>query len=503
METTTQAAKDELLVSTANKTPVAHVTTRLLSLVTAPANVLVVVFEYSDLPPPLFDFCFGLVKSNLLHLYLDAQDTGWSDRSKLKEMRNKEGRYVIAFKRENASSTMIPSSEYIPLESDVPIGYLYYLICMEDSFDDIDGGMHGDGKAPVIYCMELQLIPEARNTGLGATLMKIQEETGRLFQLRRSMLTVFKKNDGAMRFYKRLGYTPDLISPSMWMIRKVNAKQSVAIRALPDKRKRKRAADEQETTEQETEEPVVAALLAAADASYAMGKRLTKSTYVSACNEYIGLRVPQMRSIGTAFLADASPSSIAALLNDNRHELRFCAAEQLVAAFKKPTLCPGIDDPLAVFLENKHRFNCWDIIDTCAGTIIGGSLMKGTEELNSFLSETGSFDSAPSSESISSAITSHLPEYYASLSTSNDFWETRIAIVGLQPLIKSKLYLDHSLLLLQHQVYKRHAPNFKIMLYGKPFSDLDLVNKAIGWMLREAGRVDRAVAPIGILYGGP
>ncbi|KAI9328288.1 hypothetical protein BDR26DRAFT_874246 [Obelidium mucronatum] len=145
-------------------------------------------------------------------------------------MSDKNGRYIIAFKRASNQSdgnseapvisSVIASADYVPHVSDIPLGYLYYVCCMEDSYDDQDGGMDGDGKAPVIYCMELQLIPEARNTGLGSIFMNFHEQIGLFFGLRKSMLTVFKKNEGAMRFYKRLGYSPDNISPSMCMTEK-------------------------------------------------------------------------------------------------------------------------------------------------------------------------------------------------------------------------------------------------------------------------------------------
>ncbi|KAJ3020373.1 UNVERIFIED_CONTAM: hypothetical protein HDU68_010218 [Siphonaria sp. JEL0065] len=212
-------------------------------------NFLLVWFPFNALPKPLLAFCFNLVKSNLYNLYIDAQDTGWSDRGKMKELSDVNGRYVIAFRRPNEPSKFISHVDYIPLESDSPLGFLYYVCCMEDSYDDVDGGMNGDGKAPVIYwyaillllyvydlipnaylnSMELQLTPEARNTGLGTTLMQIQEQTGKLLSLRKSMLTVFKKNEGAMRFYKRLGYTPDNISPSMCMSEKRAGRYSYEI----------------------------------------------------------------------------------------------------------------------------------------------------------------------------------------------------------------------------------------------------------------------------------
>ncbi|KAI8618540.1 hypothetical protein BC830DRAFT_1166080, partial [Chytriomyces sp. MP71] len=135
----------------------------------SPASTVLVLFPSAALPPNLRVFAFTLVKSNLLNLYLDAQDTGWSDKTKMTELSEPDGRYLIAFNRvvpplhpsqppqqapnEQRQNTplIITHDQYMPHEHDTPIGYLYYLVCMEDSYDDQDGGMHSDGKAPVIY----------------------------------------------------------------------------------------------------------------------------------------------------------------------------------------------------------------------------------------------------------------------------------------------------------------------------------------------------------------
>ncbi|KAJ3204560.1 hypothetical protein HDU82_005755 [Entophlyctis luteolus] len=180
-------------------------------------SVTFALFPFEALPPALFSFAFNLVKSNMHSLYSSAADTGWSDKRKRKEMRDPHGRYLFAFWSDKAGpdAPVISYTEYHPQLSGIPIGFLYFVFCLESSFDDADGGMHGDGEAPVVYCMELQIIPEAQNSGLGETMMRIHEAIGKKLGLRKSMLTVFKANERAIRFYTRLGYSCDRISPSI------------------------------------------------------------------------------------------------------------------------------------------------------------------------------------------------------------------------------------------------------------------------------------------------
>ena len=77
--------------------------------------------------------------------------------------------------------------------------------------------------------MELQLSIHVRGHGLGQRMMQIMESAGRSVGMQRSMLTVFKSNQEAFRFYKRIGYDIDAISPSRTMSEKRAARMSYEI----------------------------------------------------------------------------------------------------------------------------------------------------------------------------------------------------------------------------------------------------------------------------------
>lgn len=65
----------------------------------------------------------------------------------------------------------------------------------------------------VLYLYELQLHVQHRGTGLGAAIMRIVSGLATMIRMRKVCLTVFKDNVGAVRFYERLGWTKDMISP--------------------------------------------------------------------------------------------------------------------------------------------------------------------------------------------------------------------------------------------------------------------------------------------------
>lgn len=81
-----------------------------------------------------------------------------------------------------------------------------------------------DGKE-VVYCYEIHLSPTARGRGIGKLLMGRMESVGRAVGLEKAMLTVFKSNGIAVRFYERLGYGVDEYSPGPRRLRNGTVKE--------------------------------------------------------------------------------------------------------------------------------------------------------------------------------------------------------------------------------------------------------------------------------------
>ncbi|KAG6548942.1 hypothetical protein Mapa_009710 [Marchantia paleacea] len=74
-----------------------------------------------------------------------------------------------------------------------------------------------DHDVPVLYVYELQLESCVQRKGLGKFLMQFCELIGRKNQMKGVMLTVQKKNIGAMNFYtSKLRYSISAVSPSKW-----------------------------------------------------------------------------------------------------------------------------------------------------------------------------------------------------------------------------------------------------------------------------------------------
>lgn len=127
--------------------------------------------------------CFDLIASTSASTYA-ASSTGWHPRKKRKEMRLPDLRYFLVKRT--------PDSP--------PEGFLSFMLTYED------------GKE-VTYVYEVHFVTTLRQGGLGKLLMYLVEEVGRKVGVEKTMLTAFMANEGARRFYERLGYDVDEFSP--------------------------------------------------------------------------------------------------------------------------------------------------------------------------------------------------------------------------------------------------------------------------------------------------
>lgn len=156
---------------------------------------------------------------------------------------------------------------------------------------------------------------------------------------------------------------------------------------------------------------------------------------------FLGVVVPKIRKIaGKHRSVDADV--LHRLLMSEYHEVRMCAL--LIMVLK----CAGADDEkrkelLDFYLSHAERINNWDLVDLSAPTIVGEYLLDKPRDLLYRLAE------------------SHL------------LWENRIAIVSTIALIRNN-ELDDTYSLALKMMDHRH----------------DLMRKATGWMLREAGKRD-------------
>ena len=134
------------------------------------------------------DACFALLEANMRAHY-EASDWGWDEREKRGDLAAADARFLVA---EDASGAVA--------------GFVHFRFEPDD--DD-------EPKRAALYVREIQVAASARGKGLGKRLMSLLHIVAAGLDLDCVMLTVFKANAGAKRFYlDKLKYAVDADDPA-------------------------------------------------------------------------------------------------------------------------------------------------------------------------------------------------------------------------------------------------------------------------------------------------
>ncbi len=156
---------------------------------------------------------------------------------------------------------------------------------------------------------------------------------------------------------------------------------------------------------------------------------------------FLGVNMPTIRRISKDFIT-LSNSEIEKLLESPIHECRMLALIIMVNQFKKASELER-KKLFNLYLANTSKINNWDLVDVSCRDIVGEYLLdKDRQRLYQ-------------------------------LAKSKNLWERRIAIVSTWYFIKHNQLED----------------TFKISIILIDDKH-DLIHKAVGWMLREAGKKD-------------
>lgn len=160
-------------------------------------------------------------------------------------------------------------------------------------------------------------------------------------------------------------------------------------------------------------------------------------------DQFIGVRAPDLRRLAKELKATPVDECLQ-LLQSPIHEDRSLALLILVSAFTKGDAVTK-QKIYNAYLAHTHFINGWDLVDVSAPHIVGAYLQNKSRK----------------------------PLY--KLVKSSSLWERRIAIIATQYFIR------------QHDFAET------LQIAARLLSDQhDLIHKAVGWMLREAGNRDLA-----------
>ena len=159
-------------------------------------------------------------------------------------------------------------------------------------------------------------------------------------------------------------------------------------------------------------------------------------------DKFLGVTVPESRIVAKQNL-NLNLNEIKKLLYSEFHEERLVALLILVEKYRKE---PKVEKSKIVkfYLANASKVNNWDLVDLTAHQILGDYILNHEPKLIKILYK---------------------------LVRSGNLWERRIAIVSTFAFIRANKFKE----------------TFKIaelLMHDKH----DLIHKAVGWMLREAGK---------------
>jgi len=161
-------------------------------------------------------------------------------------------------------------------------------------------------------------------------------------------------------------------------------------------------------------------------------------------DRFLGLTVPQQRQVAKKHTA-LPLKEIQKLLESKIHEHRLTALFILIHQYQKGDnhLKKTIYD---FYFKNTNNINNWDLVDISAPKIVGDYLLNKTPKR----------------------------KILYQLAHSSNLWERRIAIISTFTFIRGEEFKD-ALAIAKILVNDNH----------------DLIHKAVGWMLREIGKIDQ------------
>lgn len=159
---------------------------------------------------------------------------------------------------------------------------------------------------------------------------------------------------------------------------------------------------------------------------------------------FLGITVPQQREVAKQY-ADLPLSDLQQLLKSKIHEHRLTTLLILVEKFKLAAAI-GEKEIVDFYLRNNAHVNNWDLVDLSADKILG-SYIAGKDK-----------------------------SILYKLAKSDNLWQRRIAIIATFAFIRRNEFND--------------ALRISQLLLN---DDHDLIQKAVGWMLREIGKRNQAV----------
>ncbi|KAJ3196510.1 hypothetical protein HK101_008693 [Irineochytrium annulatum] len=229
-----------------------------------------------------------------------------------------------------------------------------------------------------------------------------------------------------------------------------------------------------------TTERILQALQALASKDYAKKVERFFNRKYCAKDVFIGVRVPQFRSI----LPDFTPTvaDLDVLLKDDRHEVRHTAILFLV---KRYEVEDSREEAVNCYISALARVNNWDLVDSSAHKILGPWLLEKHEpELAAIEALALDLSDDPMPDTTFDS----MPPWFKRIVTSNDLWEQRISIVLCLALHATHPTFVHTVCL--WHIRRLHA-RLPITLEGEAFDDPDLLHKAVGWILREAAKKNK------------
>ncbi|MEJ5262942.1 MAG: DNA alkylation repair protein [Ignavibacterium sp.] len=159
---------------------------------------------------------------------------------------------------------------------------------------------------------------------------------------------------------------------------------------------------------------------------------------------FYGIKVPVTRKIAKKY-NDLYFTDLKILLSSKVHEERLAAGLIMVEKFNKADE-EQKEKIFNFYLKNRKGINNWDLVDLTAPKIVGNYLMERDKNI------------------------------LFELAQSENIWDRRISIISTLTFIKKNRF-DETLKIAQLLLNDKH----------------DLIHKAVGWMLREIGKVNKEV----------